>query len=178
MSKSLIRLVSNTKPFNSVESGILEHMYEIFDGYIKRNGLSTLIRHKFKELYSLNKEELMYFYSLYKLNYVNSGDFSKVQNVEVPKMYDFNVNYIQDVSAYNSIDHNVIAANDSDAAEAMEYDFDYGTEEVSSYVDDELTVGDYMGVFDSEITHNLSKPINETVKIIKNILNEYKKYKK
>jgi hypothetical protein len=120
----------------------------------------------------------MYFYSLYKLNYVNSGDFSKVQNVEVPKMYDFNVNYLQDVSAYNSIDHNVIAANDSDAAEAMEYDFGYGTEEVSSYVDDELTVGDYMDVFDSEITHNLSKPINETVKIIKNILNEYKKYKK
>lgn len=81
-------------------------------------------------------------------------------------------------NAYYSIDHNVIAANDSDAAEAMEYDFDYGTEEVSSYVDDELSVGDYMDVFDSEITHNLSKPINETVKIIKNILNEYKKYKK
>ena len=94
MSKSLIRLVSNTKPFNSVESGILEHMYEIFDGDIKRNGLSTLIRYKFKELYSLNKEELMYFYALYKLNYVKSGDFSKVQNVEVPKMYDFNVNYL------------------------------------------------------------------------------------
>ena len=37
MSKSLIRLVSNTKPFNSVESGILEHMYEIFDGDIKLN---------------------------------------------------------------------------------------------------------------------------------------------
>ena len=57
----------------------------------------------------------MYFYALYKLNYVKSGDFSKVQNVEVPKMYDFNVNYLQDVSAYNSIDHDVIAANDSDA---------------------------------------------------------------
>ncbi len=27
-------------------------------------------------------------------------------------MYDFNVNYVQDVSAYNSIDHNVIAADD------------------------------------------------------------------
>ena len=178
MSKSLIRLVSNTTPFNSVESGILDHMYEIFDGYIKGNELSTLIRHKFKELYSLNKEELMYFYSLYKLNYVSSGDFSEVQNVEVPKMYDFNVNYLQDVSAYNSIDHNVIAANDSDAAEAMEYDFDHNTEEVSSYIDDNVSIGDYMDVFDSEITRNLNKPINETVKIIKNILNEYKKYKK
>jgi len=178
MSKSLIRLVSNTKPFNSVESGILEHMYEMFDGDIKRNGLSTLIRYKFKELYSLNKEELMYFYALYKLNYVKSGDFSKVQNVEVPKMYDFNVNYIQDVNAYNSIDHNVIAADDFGAAEAMEYDFDHDTEEVSSYIDDNVSIGDYLDVFDSEITHNLGKPINETVKIIKNILNEYKKYKK
>jgi hypothetical protein len=178
MSKSLIRLTSNTSPFNRVESGILEHIFTLFNGDIHKAGLPILIRSNIKTTYSLNNSELMYFYSLYKKNWLVSGDFSSIQDVEVPKMYDFNVNYLQDVSAYNSINHNVIAADDFDADEAMEYDFGYGTEEVSSYVDDELTVGDYMDVFDREITHNLSKPINETVKIIKNILNEYKKYKK
>jgi hypothetical protein len=176
MSKSLIRLTSNTSPFNRVESGILEHIFTLFNGDIHKAGLPILIRSNIKTTYSLNNSELMYFYSLYKKNWLVSGDFSSIQDVEVPKMYDFNVNYIQDVSAYNSIDHNVIAADDFDAAEAMEYDFDHDTEEVSSYIDDNVSIGDYLDVFDSEITHNLHEPINETVKIIKNILKEYKKW--
>ena len=58
----------------------------------------------------------------------------------------------------------------------MEYDFDHDTEEVSSYIDDSVDTGDYHDIFDTEVTHNEHGPINETVKIIKNILKEYKKW--
>ena len=42
------------------------------------------------------------------------------------------------------------------------YDFDYNTEEVSSYVDDQLEVGDGHDIFYSMVTHNIHEPINET----------------
>ena len=175
MGKSLIRLVSNTKPFNRVEVDILKYIYKVLNGEVPRTGVQSLIRSNIKGTYSLNKSELMYFYALYKMNYLESGDFSSIENVKIPKMYDYNVSFIQDVSAWRNIDHNVIAANDFDAHEAMDYDFDYGKEEVSSYIDDHVENGDYNDVFDSAITHNLHKPINETMVIIKNILKEYKK---
>ena len=176
MSKSLIRLTSNTSPFNRVESGILEHIFTLFNGDIHKGGLPILIRSNIKSTYSLNNSELMYFYSLYKKNWLMSGDFSSIQDVEVPKMYDFNVNFLQDVSAYRSIDYNVLASDDFDAHEAVDYDFAHDTEEVSSYIDDSVDTGDYHDIFDTEVTHNEHEPINETVKIIKNILKEYKKW--
>ena len=175
MGKSLIRLVSNTKPFNRVEVDILKYIYKVLNGEVPRTGVQSLIRSNIKGTYSLNKSELMYFYALYKMNYLESGDFSSIENVKIPKMYDYNVSFIQDVSAWRNIDHNVIAADDFDAHEAMDYDFTYGEEEVSSYIDDHVANGDYHDVFDTEITHNLHKPINETRVIIKNILKEYKK---
>lgn len=175
MGKSLIRLVSNTKPFNRVESDILKYIYKVLNGKVPHTGVQSLIRSNIKGTYSLNGAELMYFYALYKMNYLESGDFSTIQNVVVPKMYDYNVNFLQDVSAWKSTDHNVIAANDEDAHEAMDYDFDYGKEEVSSFIDDYVQTGDSHDVFDTEITHNLHEPINETRIIIKNILKEYKK---
>lgn len=175
MGKSLIRLVSNTKPFNRVESDILKYIYKVLNGKVPHTGVQSLIRSNIKGTYSLNGAELMYFYALYKMNYLESGDFSTIQNVVVPKMYDYNVNFLQDVSAWKSTDHNVIAANDEDAHEAMDYDFDYGEEEVSSFIDDYVETGDSHDVFDTEITHNLHEPINETRIIIKNILKEYKK---
>lgn len=175
MSKSLIRLVSNTKPFNRVEADILKYIYKVLNGKVPQTGVKGLIHSNIKGTYSLNGAELMYFYALYKMNYLKSGDFSTIQNVVVPKMYDYNVNFLQDVSSWRSIDHNVIAADDFDAHEAMDYDFDYDQEEVSSFIDDNVEVGNYNDVFDTEITHNLHKPINETRIIIKNILKEYKK---
>jgi len=175
MGKSLIRLVSNTKPFNRVEVDILKYIYKVLNGEVPQTGVQSLIRSNIKGTYALNGAELMYFYSLYKMNYLESGDFSSIENVEIPKMYDYNVNFLQDVSAWRSIDHNVIAANDEDAHEAMDYDFDYGEEEVSSFINDYVETGDSHDVFDSEITHNLHEPINETRIIIKNILKEYKK---
>jgi len=175
MGKSLIRLVSNTKPFNRVEVDILKYIYKVLNGEVPQTGVQSLIRSNIKGTYALNGSELMYFYALYKMNYLESGDFSSIENVEIPKMYDYNVNFLQDVSAWRSIDHNVIAANDEDAHEAMDYDFDYGEEEVSSFINDYVETGDSHDVFDSEITHNLHEPINETRIIIKNILKEYKK---
>tara|TARA_B110000211_G_scaffold142283_1_gene162434 strand:- start:140 stop:667 length:528 start_codon:yes stop_codon:yes gene_type:complete len=175
MGKSLIRLITNTTPFSRAEVDILSYIYKVLNGELPQSGLSSLIKSNIKGTYSLNKSELMYFYALYKMNYLESGDFSSIQNVEVPKMYDYNVNFLQDVSAWRSIDHNVIAADDFDAHEAMDYDFDYNTEEVSSYVDDQLEVGDGQDIFDTEVTHNIHEPINETRVIIKNILKEYKK---
>ena len=175
MRKSLIRLVSNSNPFNRVEIDILKYIYKVLNGEVPQTGVQSLIRSNIKGTYALNGSELMYFYALYKMNYLESGDFSSIENVEIPKMYDYNVNFLQDVSAWRSIDHNVIAANDEDAHEAMDYDFDYGEEEVSSFINDYVETGDSHDVFDSEITHNLHEPINETRIIIKNILKEYKK---
>ena len=175
MSKSLIRLVSNIKPFNRVEVDILKYIYKVLNGEIPQSGLESLIKSNIKGTYSLNKSELMYFYALFKMNYLKSGDFNNIQNVEIPKMYDYNVNFLQDVSAWRSTDHNVIASDDFDAHEAMDYDFEYGAEEVSSFIDDEVETGDSHDVFDTEVTHNLHEPINETRIIIKNILKEYKK---
>ena len=175
MGKSLIRLVSNTKPFNRVEVDILKYIYKVLNGEVPQTGVQSLIRSNIKGTYALNGSELMYFYALYKMNYLESGDFSSIENVEIPKMYDYNVNFLQDGSAWRSTDHNVIAANDEDAHEAMDYDFDYGEEEVSSFINDYVETGDSHDVFDSEITHNLHEPINETRIIIKNILKEYKK---
>jgi hypothetical protein len=176
MSKSLIRLTSNTKPFNRVELGVLEYIYKVLKGeLLNHSGLEPLIRSNIKGMYGLKKDELMYFYALYQNNYESSGDFSSIESVDVPKMYDYNVNYLQDVSAWRSTDHSVIAADEHNAAEAMDYDFGYGEEQVSSYVGDYVETGDAHDVFDTEITHNQHEPINETRIIIKNILKEYKK---
>ncbi len=169
MGKSLIRLLSNTKPFNRVEVDILKFIYKVLNGKVPQTGIQSLIRSNIKGTYSLNGAELMYFYALYKMNYLESGDFSSIKNVEIPKMYDYNVNFLQDVSSWRSVDHNVIAADDFDAHEAMDYDFDYGGEEVTSHINDYINYGDYHDVFDTEVTHNLHEPINETRIIIKNI---------
>ncbi len=112
MGKSLIRLLSNTKPFNRVEVDILKFIYKVLNGKVPQTGIQSLIRSNIKGTYSLNGAELMYFYALYKMNYLESGDFSSIKNVEIPKMYDYNVNFLQDVSSWRSIDHNVIAADD------------------------------------------------------------------
>ena len=181
MRKSLIRKTSNTKPFNRFELGVLEFIHEILDGTYYN--LDKLVKSNIKGTFALTGPELMYFYALYKNNIREFGDdalgyevdFSKLKTVNIPKMYDYNVNFIQDVSAWRNIDHNVIAADDGDAHEAMDYDFGYGEEEVSSFINDYVETGDSHDVFDSEITHNLHEPINETRIIIKNILKEYKK---
>lgn len=175
MGKSLIRLITNTTPFSGVEVDILNYIYKVLNGELPQSGLSSLIKSNIKGTYSLNKSELMYFYALYKMNYLESGDFSSIQNVEIPKMYDYNVKFLQDVSAWRSIDHNVIAADDYDAHEAMDHDFEYESEEVSNCIDDQLEVGEGQDIFDTEVTHNINKAINETRVIIKNILKEYKK---
>ena len=174
MGKSIIRLITNNTPFNRFEIGVLDYIYTIFDGKLPHEGLMKLLHSNFKGTFGLTGSEVMYFYSLYKENYLESGDFSGVEEVLVPKMYDYNVNYLQDVSAWRSIDHNVIAANEQSAIEAMDFDFDKEDVEVSRYIGDHTEIGDYQDVFDTEITQNQHAPINETVKIIKKVLKEYK----
>ena len=44
MSKSLIRLVSNTKPFNRVEADILKYIYKVLNGEVPQTGVQSLIR--------------------------------------------------------------------------------------------------------------------------------------
>lgn len=184
MRKSLIRKTSNTKPFNRFELGVLEFIHEILDGTYY--GLDKLVKSNIKGTFALTGPELMYFYALYKKNKKsgfgddalgNEVDFSKLKTVKIPKMYDYNVNYLQDVSAWRSTDHNVIATDEEDAYEAMDIDFGnyYGDTEVTTYIDDYIETGDAHEIFDSQITNNLEKSINETRNIIKNILKEYKK---
>ena len=182
MRKSLIRKTSNTKPFNRFELGVLEFIHEILDGTYY--GLDKLVKSNIKGTFALTGPELMYFYALYKKNKKsgfeddalgNEVDFSKLKTVKIPKMYDYNINYLQDVSAWRSTDHNVIATDEEDAYEAMDIDFESGEEEVTSFIDDHVETGDSHDVFDVGITRNLYEPINETRIIIKNILKEYKK---
>ena len=174
MGKSVIRLITNNTPLNRFEVGVLDYIFSIFDGKLPHEGLMKLLHSNIKGVLGLSGSEVMYFYSLYKINYLKSGDFSSIENVIVPKLYDYNVNYLQDVSAWRYTTHNIIASNEQSAIEAMDYDFDNADEEVSKHVSSGVEVGDYQDVFDTEITQNQHAPINETVKIIKKVLREYK----
>ena len=175
MSK-IIRKVTNTKPFNKLELGILKWMFKTLDGGNPRDMLRLLMNKDFKNIFGLSKEEVMYFIGLYNDNYTDRGDFEDIKEVVVPLMREYDIEYMQDVSAYRSLEHKVWAADEDDALDAMDWDFDYGsTGSLTYYVDDYVETGDYHDVFDQEVQQNNPTPLNETKIIIKKILKGYGK---
>tara|TARA_R110000824_G_scaffold120964_1_gene276742 strand:+ start:499 stop:1032 length:534 start_codon:yes stop_codon:yes gene_type:complete len=174
----IIRKVTNTKPFNKLELGILKWMFKTLDGVLSRDIVRDIMKKDFKNMFGLSKEEVMYFVGLYNENYLQDGSFEDITLVTVPLMLEYDVEYMQDVSAYRSLEHKVWAADEDDALDAMEWDFDYNYQEDSGltyYVDDTVETGDYQDVFDQEIHQSNSTPLNETKIIIKKILKGYGK---
>ena len=177
MSK-IIRKVTNTKPFNKLELGILKWMFKTLEGGAPRDMVRKLMNQDFKNMFGLSKEEVMYFIGLYNENYTERGDFEDIEEVVVPLMREYDIEYLQDVSAYRTLEHKVWAADEDDALDAMDWDFDYNYRADGSltyYVDDFVETGDYHDVFDQAVHQNNPTPLNETKIIIKKILNEYGK---
>ena len=177
MSK-IIRKVTNTKPFNKLELGILKWMFKTLSGYAPRDMVRKLMNEDFKNMFGLSKEEVMYFVGLYNENYTDRGDFEDIEEVVVPLMREYDIEYMQDVSAYRNLEHKVWAADEDDALDAMDWDFDYGNyydKTLTYYVDDFVETGDYHDVFDQAVHQNNPTPLNETKIIIKKILKEYGK---
>ena len=177
MSK-IIRKVTNTKPFNKFELGILKWMFKTLEGGAPRDMVRKLMNQDFKNMFGLSKEEVMYFIGLYNENYTSDVVFEDIEEVVVPLMREYDVEYMQDVSAYRSLEHKVWAADEDDALDAMDWDFDYSYREDNSltyYVDDFVETGDYHDVFDQAVHQHNPTPLNETKIIIKKILKEYGK---
>jgi hypothetical protein len=174
----IIRKVTNTKPFNKLELGILKWIFKTLEGEASRDILRKLMNQDFKNMFGLSKEEVMYFIGLYNENYTDIGDFEDIKEVVVPLMREYDVEYMQDVSAYRSLEHKVWAADEDDALDAMDWDFDYNNKpdvSLTYYVDDSVETGEYHDVFDQEVHQSNSTPLNETKIIIKKILKEYGK---
>jgi len=174
----IIRKVTNTKPFNKLELGILKWIFKTLEGEASRDILRKLMNQDFKNMFGLSKEEVMYFIGLYNENYTDIGDFEDIKEVVVPLMREYDVEYMQDVSAYRSLEHKVWAADEDDALDAMDWDFDYNNKpdvSLTYYVDDFVETGEYHDVFDQEVHQSNSPPLNETKIIIKKILKEYGK---
>ena len=187
MSK-IIRKVTNTKPFNKLELGILKWIFKTLEGEASRDILRKLMNQDFKNMFGLTKEEVMYFIGLYNENYTDrmkeyrlKSDrvgFEDIKEVVVPLMREYDVGYMQDVSAYRSLEHKVWAADEDDALDAMDWDFDYNNKpdvSLTYYVDEVVETGEYHDVFDQEVHQSNSTPLNETKIIIKKILKEYGK---
>ena len=177
MSK-IIRKVTNTKPFNKLELGILKWMFKTLDGEAPRDMLRKLMNQDFKNMFGLSKEEVMYFIGLYNENYTDIGDFEDIKEVVVPLMREYDIEYMQDVSAYRNLEHKVWAADEDDALDAMDLDFDYcyyKDKTLTYYVDDVVETGDYHDVFDQAVQQNNPTTLNETKIIIKKILKDYGK---
>tara|TARA_Y100000401_G_C8325497_1_gene227977 strand:+ start:5675 stop:6136 length:462 start_codon:yes stop_codon:yes gene_type:complete len=153
-------------------------MFKTLEGGAPRDMVRKLMNQDFKNMFGLSKEEVMYFIGLYNENYTSDVVFEDIEEVVVPLMREYDVEYMQDVSAYRSLEHKVWAADEDDALDAMDWDFDYSYKEDSSltyYVDDFVETGDYHDVFDQAVHQYNPTPLNETKIIIKKILKEYGK---
>ena len=153
-------------------------MFKTLEGGAPRDMVRKLMNQDFKNMFGLSKEEVMYFIGLYNENYTSDVVFEDIEEVVVPLMREYDVEYMQDVSAYRSLEHKVWAADEDDALDAMDWDFDYSYKEDNSltyYVDDFVETGDYHDVFDQAVHQYNPTPLNETKIIIKKILKEYGK---
>ena len=89
--KDIIRNTTDTQPFNNFEVAVLREIYRTLGGKIKdsrRTDFYTLMNSNILGNLALDKDMLMYFYSLYKnnLDKVSDGDFSSIEEVVVPHM--------------------------------------------------------------------------------------------
>ena len=191
---SLIRNPSNTLPFTVLEIRILKDMENLLKGknFSTKNDSDMVSLEEIKNIYGLTKKEAMYIAALYQDNWFidraipgiehesEKVDWAGFEEVEVPEMKLYEVQYFQDVSAYRDIYFDVWGADETFADMGASHDFYYDEESFTEMEGSEVEVGDYQDVFDSEIRvksdqEDIGNSLMENRKIIKKILNEYRR---
>jgi hypothetical protein len=143
-----------------------------------------------KDIYGLTKKEAMYIAALYKDNWYvgptggedesEKVDWAGFEEVEVPEMKLYEVQYFQDVSAYRDVYFDVWGADEEFADMGASHDFYYNEETFTEMEESEVEIGDYNDVYDSEIRikdnpEDVGDSLMENRNIIKKILNEYRR---
>ena len=192
---TLIRNPSNTSPFTPLEIRILKDMENLLKGknFSTQSDSDMTKLEEIKNIYGLSKKESMYLAALYQYNwYIDRAvpgiehesekvDWAGFEVVEVPELKLYEVQYFQDVSAYRDIYFDVWGADKEFADMASSHDFYYDEESFTEMEASEVEVGDYQDIFDSEIRvkddpgDELGRSLRENRKIIKKILNEYRR---
>ena len=191
---TLIRNPSNTSPFTGLEIRILKDMENLLKGknFSTQSDSDMVSLDEIKNIYGLTKKEAMYIAALYRDNwYIERAipgiehesekvDWAGFEEVEVPEMKLYEVQYFQDVSAYRDIYFDVWGADEEFADMGASHDFYYDEESFTEMDGSEIEIGDYQDVFDSEIRvksdqEDIGDSLMENRKIIKKILNEYRR---
>lgn len=180
--KDIIRNTTDTQPFNNFEVAVLREIYRTLGGKIKdsdRTDMYLLMNSNIIDNIGLDKDILMYFYSLYKKNLHRSrygGDFASLEDVVVPKMKEYEIKMYQSVNSWREATNSVVATDSDDASDAMDWEIDYGdvvNPELTNHLDDSIEHGDYEDVFDMDV--NVIRDLNESIKkILREELNNEK----
>ncbi len=132
----------------------------------------------------------MYIAALYKDNWYvgptggedesEKVDWAGFEEVEVPEMKLYEVQYFQDVSAYRDVYFDVWGSDEEFADLGASHDFYYNEETFTEMEEGEVEHGDYGDVYDSEVRiksnpEDVGDSLRENRKIIKKILNEYRR---
>ena len=177
--KDIIRNTTNTQPFNNFEIAVLREIWRTLSGTVnalRRSDIAILMKSNIIENLALDGDTLMYFYSLYRKNLGKDNtdyDFGNIKEVDVPKMKEYEVTYLQDVSSWREIT-NKVAAEDVDLARmAMDVDFDYSSmvnPTITTHIDSSIEQGDYNDIFDSNT--GVIRDLNESITKRKIIITE------
>ena len=197
---TLIRNPSNTSPFTPLEIRILEDMENLLKGenFSTKSDRDMVRLDEIKNIYGLSKKEAMYIAALYRDNWyidrtipyrgTSTGiehesekvDWAGFEEVEVPEMKLYEVEYFQDVSAYRDVYFDVWGSDEEFADLGASHDFYYDEETFTEKEESEIEHGDYGDVYDSEVRvksdqQDIGDSLMENRKIIKKILNEYRR---
>ncbi len=191
---TLIRNPSNTSPFTPLEIRILKDMENLLKGknFSTKSDSDMTQLDEIKNIYGLTKKEAMYIAALYRDNwYIDRAipgiehesekvDWAGFEAVEVPELKLYEIQYFQDVSAYRDIYFDVWGADEEFADMASSHDFYYDEENFTEMEASEVEHGDFQDVYDSEISvksdqDDIGDSLRENRKIIKKILNEYRR---
>jgi len=191
---TLIRNPSNTSPFTGLEIRILKDMENLLKGknFSTKSDSDMTQLDEIKNIYGLTKKEAMYIAALYRDNwYIDRAipgiehesekvDWAGFEEVEVPEMKLYEVEYFQDVSAYRDVYFDVWGSDEEFADLGASHDFYYDEETFTEMEDGGIEHGDYGDVYDSEIRvkpdqEDIGNSLMENRKIIKKILNEYRR---
>lgn len=181
--KDIIRNTTDTHPFNKFEVAVLRQIYRTLGGKIKnsisqrgdRTDMYLLMDSDIIGNLGLDKDILMYFYSLYKNNLHNTidGNFSSIEEVVVPHMKEYEVKMYQNVNSWREATNSVVASDADDAGDALDWEIDYGNmvnPELTTHLDDSIEQGDYDDVFDIDV--NVIRTLNESITKRKIIITE------
>ena len=190
----LIRNPGDTSPFNKLEIHILKNLEKLLKGeQFKVDTDADMFKlSDIKKIYGLSKKEAMYVAALYVDNWniidaipgikhhSEKMDWSSIERVVVPEMKLYEVDFYQDVSASRVITFNVWGSSDDMADGASSADFYYNEETFTEMDEAEVVIGDYQDIYDVEIDikenpEDIGDSLRENRKIIKKILNEYRR---